>query len=407
METDDPRVALGATSVATRCAAARDLAAIGDWSDLDALVARGWTDKSMAVRLYAAAAAADIAQRSRPELTTAQAQALVQYAFGGDPGHNPSMLMLVAPVETTEVLTRLGRILRDPRSDVRLGVLTALRRMVLSARSDRDAVARAIAPWFDDAKVPSDAHVELARIVGEAGLASLRALVQALRGAGDAATEVADQALDRLDARASREAWIGAWWSDGRDVFENRAPDPALAVAVCDGHAWYGTEGTRDVTPGDVPMLGTDRVTRIVARPLGAPEALPAVQVDGRVWWAVSEDAFAGWLDAWHETLRTLPEAGRAVIVARGEALGGAGAERVRAAGAWIAGDLDAALEAAEAQLARKRARGDAWFWRARVRLERADLAGAREDLEAFADKVKSDNPLGPIAARLAAGLGA
>lgn len=399
METADPRAALQDRSVATRCAACRDLARVGTWGDMALLVDRGWNDKSMAVRLYAASAAADLAQRLRDTLDDTQRAQVVTWTFAGDPGVCPSMLMLTSTVQTGPVLSRLGRILRDPRSDVRLGVLTSLRRMALSSRADREGLARAIDPWFDDPKVPSDARVELGKIIGEAGLATLRPRLIDLRARGEGAGEVADVALDRLETRATPEAWIGAWWSDGRDVFENREVDDVFEVAVCDGQAWYGASGTREVHAGDVPKLGDDPVARIVATPLGSHDALAAIQVDGRTWWSVDDEGLAGFLDTHHDKLRGLPQAGRDVLVARGEALGGAGAERVRAATAWIAGDLDGAMEAAEAQLARKRARGDAWFWRGVARLERGD-AGGLEDLEIFVGKAKKDHPLRAAAER-------
>ncbi len=404
METDDPRAALGNASVATRCAGARDLARHGTLEDLERLATMGWQDKSMAVRLYAAAAAADIVQRHRDGMDASQHAQAVKYAFAGDPGHTPSMIMLASYAPPSTVLHRLGRILRDPRSDVRLAVLTTLRRMLLSSRCDRDAVVPTMATWFDDPKIPADATVELAKLVGEAGLSALRGTISGLRGTGEGADEVLGVALARLEARATRDAWIGAWWSDGRDVYENRAPDPDLAVAVCDGDKWFSRGATRAVHPGAVPTLDDDPVARIFATPLGTHEALPAIQVDGRTWWAVAPDDFATFLDVHHLVLRTLPQAGRQVLVARAEALGGAASERVRSSSCWIAGDLDGALEAADAQLARKRPRGDAWFWRARVLHERGDKAGASEALEAFLGKAKKDHPLKDAAEALQQG---
>ena len=58
-ETEDPRQALSSKDVAIRAAATRDLARCGGWDDVVSLVQHAKEDKSSAVRLYAAASAAD------------------------------------------------------------------------------------------------------------------------------------------------------------------------------------------------------------------------------------------------------------------------------------------------------------------------------------------------------------
>src|SRR3712207_6547865 len=126
-ETPDPREGLKSPDVAVRTAAARELAASGKFADVEVLVELAKTDKSPSVRLSAAAAAADIATRSEPG--PAQRKRLVELFRTFDPGHNPSLLMVLAAVPDAAGVERLGRLLRDPRQDVRNGAITALRRM--------------------------------------------------------------------------------------------------------------------------------------------------------------------------------------------------------------------------------------------------------------------------------------
>lgn len=403
METPDPRAALTDASVATRCAGARDLARWGTLDDLETLIDLAWSDRSMAVRLYAAAAAADLAQRFRRDMSDEARAGLVQHAFRGDPGHSPSMIMLAAYAPLSRVLPRLHRVLRDPRSDVRLAAVAAMRRAAMGSGPARHGVGEALAEWLQEGRIPADAKVEIARLAGEIGYEHLRSAVRELQGGSEAAAEIAAQALARLDARRSPGTWEGLWWSDGREIYENRDADAPIQVAVCDGERWFGASGTRERTSDAEGRIALDgaAASLVFATPLGAHEACPAVQVDGLVWWQVSEEGFSSFLDAHHEALRALPQAGRDRIVARGEALGGAAAERVRAAAAWIAGALEDCLEAADAQLARKRARGDAWFWRARALRERGDLESAAEALDTFLDKAKRDHALYPVAEAL------
>ena len=66
LETSDPLIALkDKKSIHTRCAAARDLSRMGDVSAMPALAERSAEDRSPAVRLCAAGAAADILSRHR------------------------------------------------------------------------------------------------------------------------------------------------------------------------------------------------------------------------------------------------------------------------------------------------------------------------------------------------------
>lgn len=386
METEDPRAAIQDKSVAVRSAGCRDLARAGGWDDVEPLVRLGWTDPSPAVRLYAAAAAADLVGRRRgahgqTPLTPAEAAAVRGWAFGGDPGACPSMLMLAAPLTGDDVLRRLGRILRDPRVDVRLGAITALRRMALSAAADVARIEAALATWLADVRTPADTRADLVRLVGEAGFGALETKVIALRGEAEGFAEACDEALDRLAQRRDDAAWTGLWRSDGWDVFELPAEgvDRAPALAAVVGEAWIDASGThgRDAAP----------IRQVWARPLGAKAARRALQRDGRTWWVLEASEITAGLDTLWTDLRDLgPEA--IAGVRPGLDLGkGAGAERVDVVLRWLAGDAEGALASLDTALDRSRPRHDLWFWRSQVRASQGDDAGAAADARTYLDK--------------------
>ncbi|MCB9665571.1 MAG: hypothetical protein H6732_15780 [Alphaproteobacteria bacterium] len=412
METDDPRASLGARSVSERCAAARDLARHGGWDDLPELVARGWTDPSMPVRLYAAAAAADILGRRRgavgqDTLSSEEEAQTLRWAFGGDPGENPSMLMLAAPVQSEDCFRRLARVVRDPRSDVRLGVVTAVRRMALSATAERERIGAAIQGWFADEKVPDDTRGELARLVGEAGFHGLRDQVLAVRRRGEAVAELADEALDRLDRRKDPATWRGVWRSDGLDVFELALGPRDDRLAVSDGGSWFEGGGPRVLAVGpEGATLDGAPAALVWATPLGTHAPLLALQAAGRTWWGVPAEEAPDVLEARWQQLAGFDVAGRRALRAWADGLEGAAGQRAQIIATWLAGDLEAALELVDGPMRRKRPRIDLFWWRGRVLADLGRADEAREDLAAFLDKAKGDAPFVPEAQALLAELG-
>lgn len=411
METPDPHAALTDSSVAIRSAGLRDLARHGTWEDLARIVEVGWGDKSVPVRLYAAAAAADLIARKRgawgqEPMNDIQAAQVLSWAFQQDPGTNPSMLMLAGLVDKPESLRRLQRILRDPRSDVRLGAVTALRRMVLSSVGDVEAVATLVETALADDRLADDTRLELVRLVGEAGLSSLRQRVVRTRSRGEAFAEVADVALDRLSARETAAAWSGMWRTDGLDVFE-LALEPRCDELLVTGEALAFTTGERlPLVRGDDGVRIGDEPARLVwATPLGTHEAALALQVGLRTWWQVPAGDAPDLLGERYAEVQAMGEEAAEALkswVANEE---GAGGQRARIVVAWLAGDHEDALAELDPLLSRKRPRTDLYWWRARVLADLGRAKDAIADLDVFLDKTKPGQAFHETAAALKAEL--
>ncbi len=411
METDDPRASLVKKgAVSERAAAARDLARIGTWKDLELLVSVAWGEpKSTSVRLYSAAAAADIACRARgafgqKTLSRDKRDRLATFAFADDPGKNPSMLMLTAAATPKKVLPRLARIVRDPRADVRLGVVTAIRRMVLSAVGDVKSVSAALGAWFIDPKVPADTRAELVKIVGEAGLENLRTQVLELSTGTPALATAQQLALDRLDSRLQQKTWSGLWTSDGLDIFELATEPRADDLAVLGAESFRGPAGERAFElADDGATIDGQRARLVWAIPLGTTEHRKALLVGGRVWWAAEDKALADLLSTrWTAFVGLDGGAVKALRTAVDE-LEGQAALRAGVVVDWLEGDHESALGRLESPMSKKRPRIDLFWWRGRVLVSAGRASEAIGDLETFLERATADAPARPAAEALLA----
>lgn len=395
-ETDDPRAALGASDVTTRSAAARDLARAGTWDDMAELVRLAREDKSSAVRLYAAAAAADIAARHRGAggqvaLDAEQRKQIEQWIRALDPGHNPGLLMLLSATPGPFTLDRLGRMLRDPRNGVRAGAAMALRRLALSGGpADHAAIRDAAKGWLASGKLPPDALLELVRIAGEAGWTGLDAEIRAAAKAGRPHVAAAEQALARLAERAGPAGWEGFYVTDGLDVLEiaERSRDEGW-IAIVDG-TWYEPGGVaRPMTFEGGAVAVDGEPSRLVWAPkVGQHEdRFAAVQRGGRTWWrAAGKDLAAGverWLEGFGADDTVVIGALRRWL----EGSEGVVAQRARALLAYRAGDLEQA-DALFADLAAgKKPRPDVYYWHGRVLLGLGRKKDAAAALDQYLDK--------------------
>lgn len=399
-------------SVSERAAVARELALDGEWKDMERLIDVGWGEKSTGVRLYAAAAAADIAGRRRgaygqKSLDDIQRAQLVKWAFGNDPGANPSMLMLASSADVSVVIPRLGRILRDPRADVRLGAVTAFRRMVLSAVGpDSDLIAETVDAWLGDTRVPMDTRMDLIKLVGEAGLMAMRPYLVRLDATTEQLARVRLTALDRLDARADLATWTGIWRSDGLDVYELAREGRTDDIAVLGEKSWSGPKGSRGFKlSGGAGTVGRTRARLVWAVPMGTHEPAMAMHIGDRTWWKLDGASLVSVLDTRSSSLDNLAADATALLRDAAERVEGAAKPRAIAIAAVLSGQFADAIEVLNAPLDRKRPRVDLYFWRARAHAGAGDGAAAKADLEVFLERAKADAPHRPAAEALMAEL--
>jgi hypothetical protein len=69
---------------------------------------------------------------------------------------------LFAALASDDAIARLGRILRDPRNQARVGAIAAVRRMALSGASAGASLEAAALGWLGQ-KLPTDVSIELVK----------------------------------------------------------------------------------------------------------------------------------------------------------------------------------------------------------------------------------------------------
>ncbi|MBX2801609.1 MAG: hypothetical protein KTR31_28285 [Myxococcales bacterium] len=369
--------ALKSRDVATRAAAVRDLSACGSAEDVETLLGFAKTDKSPSVRLYAAAAAADVAMRTASTTTGAVREAWVAAATGVDPGQNPSLLMVLAAVPTQKVLDRLGRTLRDPRYDVRAGAATALRRMAC-ARGNPPAVAQRLSTtfseWLKAGRHPADAVQELVRIGGQAALALSEEAHTAAAGRGVAA--VLDEARDRLQQREELPTYAGVWASFGGDVMQPEPEEPETWLVIDEAGEVVGPSTRSTVAlDGRASIDGASARLVWATRP-GSEGELLALQLPDRTFWQCSGKVLVQVGTAFQGPLEAEPAAARAMSRAL-EPVEGVVAKRMRARMLWRGGDASTASELLDELVSQKKPHADALWTLAQMRAEAEDVDGA------------------------------
>ena len=148
--TEDPRDALESDDVAVRVAGARVLAERGTQEDLPRLIKIAREDKSPSVRLYAAAAASDVAMRNRRELTDAAKEHLVRVGYDPTYGARPLKRAIQREIETALGRRLLRGEIHDGDAvlvdyDPNLGALTFTPKEKLATLAD-PAAASAVKP---------------------------------------------------------------------------------------------------------------------------------------------------------------------------------------------------------------------------------------------------------------------
>lgn len=299
LETDDPIAALDDKSIAVRAAACRDLSKAGRVEHLERLGRAAAEDKSPAVRLGTAAAAADILSRHRrsPEadvLDAAGRKEVLGYFRRVDPRLNPGIFGVYACLDTEAGVRRIGIGLRDPRGEVRVGAGVGLLRLCLSAtRLGDTALEDTVIALLTDRRLKPDAVAEVARTCMSAGY--LRAVDTLERvDVGGNQQVMVDAAIGRL-AESGRPK-PGVWWSTGRDAGETipAAPrEPGMLVVTEAGAAQrFVGAGWFDVD------LSTRAWRPLFYRRSGEAEPTEAIQVGEHTFHATTSATLLDGIDA-------------------------------------------------------------------------------------------------------------
>lgn len=411
METEDPREALRARELPVQAAGARDLALMGEWSDLAPLLELAGTARRTGLRLVTAAAAADIVHRYRtgratPAPTAAQRAALLDQVKRLDPAGNPNVLMVLAAFPEPGVLERLGRLLRDPRNTVRLGAQIALRRMALSHTAfDLHDVRDALPTWLGDPRIPPDSRAELIRLAGEAGYRDLLPVLESFSIESSAESKALSSTLEWLRDRSDPATWHGVWVSDGRDVLEPGQPEPSPDVLILgEGTASHAFGPARPMTlehgqahiEGE-PALGPLR--RVVAPRLGHAEAHPALQSGDRTWYrAQVPDELVDLMREHAASFNAAQLPATLSLPAALEAADSNASRRALPLAHLLTDQLDAAEEKLSSLVAGKRPRAEDLLWMARVH----DVRGRAEQAVALYQDYLSKSSKKPWGVRLA-----
>ncbi len=411
-DAQDRHAGLHAKEIRDRAAAARQLGLDGSWEDIDALVRVATGDKSPSVRLYAAAAAADIACRGRgaaghPPLDASRRDRIFAWLKGVDPAVNPGLIVLLAAASDRRNLDRIGRILRDPRNVVRAGAVAAIRRMALSAATvDEPHVARAVGAWLADRRVPPDVVLDLVRLVGECGWSDFDDALDRAAGRGRPHGAAVAEARSRIAEAADAAAWEGVWASTGRDVFEPGGEGIAAWFLVHDGRVHVpGKPAQPLVVEGGAAHVGDQPARRIHAPRGGEPDTHPAIQVGGHTWWRVAGRDLVAAVPELLDGIGALGEAARPVAAWLG-AVDGTLAARARAIVLHRLGALDEARALLDALCAHKKPRNDLFWWLGRVAADQGDVEAAAAALRRFLDKAGRKAAFRPEAEALLARLG-
>jgi len=396
-ETKDPRTALQSKSVSVRAAAARDLSRIGTVDDLPPLVDIAINQKSSALRLYAAAAAADIVHRyrglgERPRLTKAQRAQVHRWVRSYDPGRNPGLLMMLSALADDEARARLALMLRDPRNGVRAGAAMAIRRMAISATAIGDTSTPAlVGDCLQDARIPPDVILELIKMTGELGWHGLRDRVRAAAILGHLHETAAQETLRRLDARFAAETWTGFWRSFGLDVFEMGKEEevPNWRVLSDGTHADPQGSVAYTLVDGQAHIEGDERPVRLVwAARLGSAEVLNrAIQQGDRTWWLLEDRELLTTLERALDSFTPGAREGLEAVVRWLADVEGPMAARLRAVVTYQVGDLDQAASLLEELASGKKPRTDVYFWLAKARVDQDRKKEAAKLLDAYLDK--------------------
>ena len=398
METEDPRAVLGGKDVTLIAAATRDLARMGEPTDLLQLVELATTNKSTGVRLSAAAAAADILSRHRGQpgqdaLPDDIASAVMDAVTKVDPGKNPAVLSVLAGLDPKKSLPRLGRMLRDPRNTVRAGAGLALRRYALPSSAFHDTLLREHAEtWLADKRVPPDVKLDLIRLAGELGWTGLEFELTRAAAPGGLHAEALTQARERLDARGSLSGWAGLYRSLGHDLFAVDGDDTASEWRVVHAEGITGPDGTETFVLEDGTATAEGETWRLVWFPTRneIPGAAVLQSITGRAFAQVRGDEL---IKAAHEQSASLAQAHAgaarqlAIAIEATEEEPKPPVVLAAISARLAAGDSAEVLALLEPLIDTKKPKADLFYMRAVAHHNGGDKAAARADLDTYFER--------------------
>ncbi len=388
--TDAPEpAALNDSDVAVRAATARELAARGTLDDVGRLLGAATGDRSPSVRLYTAAATAAVLRRARREgpLPKAIAEQVLDALRRYDPQGNPSVLLALGAVGPS-VRGRLGRLLKDPHSDVRQAAVAAIRAEALSALSlgDEELVTQ-VGSWASTRNLQGDVRLDLGRLLGEMGHPDGEAILLGISGAVRDPEGVLDEARARVAARRDRQSYLGVWRTQRPEVLVPPDPKAAVPWVGVSAEDWFA-DGSHDAITwqDDGSPTGPEGRARLLFVGVPGQEGQAALQTATATRFATVGKDLAGWVDRSIGDLRGVEPLCR-VLHEQLDGVEGAVAPRARALLLWRGGDAAAAGEALETLLSAKKPKVDLHWWRANVALSEGDLDLAREQAQAYLAK--------------------
>lgn len=413
METQDPIRSLSSSSLPERAAAGRDLSQVGQPELIPRLLELAVTDRSPAVRLTMAMAAADILSRyrvgaRRDALDLGTRRGFYALFKGLDPGINSGLFSVLACLDIPEALPSLGVGLRDPRETVRVGAAVGLLRLCMSASVAEDQeLERYVVSMLSDRRLKPDALIEVARICAAAGYGSARRPLEVLGLSGVQGDVVAAALVVLTDQRRPLR---GAWRADGRDAGEVN-PETSFEPAF-----WVlGPAAVLEAGPAEWrarPLALATDARRLYIRRVGEPDPGHAFQSEGRTFYPAREAELLEVLERvtapeeliWGSAAPR-SEADALAADALAEVLQDSGPlSRARALLLGRAGRPAAALAALEEAVDQKRTPADTWFFLGEALAAADRLEEARAAWEGYLKREKRKRA--PYVERVTARLG-
>lgn len=379
-ETADPIEALNAKDLASRAAAARDLAQSGSLEQLPRLVQMCIKDSSQGVRLHCAGAVADILSRHRaPDaLGQAEREALWAPIVGVDPGFNVALFQVAAEIGTAAALQRILGGLRDPRVDVRMGACVGLLRYAAQGQynGNRELEASIVATLGDN-RIKPDTRLETVRICCNLGYQTV------LEAAEKLATQLNPRQAEQLEELlAQLRAPIGpegVWVEAGKDAGALVPRARRGAAAAC----WKGRMWTEGGWQPEAP------VRRMVLKEVGEESAGPVLQVGNRSWVPAEAEEVVELAD--RVVAAQDPQLRNELLPLWPDSAAG---RRARGSMALADGKVDEAIALFTEALDLKKVPVDCSYWLAEALRRAGRAAEARPHLERFVAKAPKKSPV-------------